>query len=97
MKMRAAAIRLMARVLANSSRKLFDDLALPSVRGSDSSDAGQHERQHRGHQPQRRAEADELQQQAADEEAGALHGVLRAGEPGDPAEQLPGALLATWP
>ena len=39
-----------------------------------------------------RAEADHLQQQAADEEAGALRRVLRAGEPGDPAEQLPRAL-----
>ena len=46
-----------------------------------------------GHQPERRTEPDELQQGAADEEANALHGVLRAGEPGDPAEQLPSALL----
>ena len=36
MNTRAAAIRLMARVLANNSRKLFDAFALPSVRGSDS-------------------------------------------------------------
>src|SRR5487761_2410336 len=34
MNTRAAAIRLMARVLANSSRKLFDDFAFPSSRGS---------------------------------------------------------------
>ena len=36
MNTRAAAIRLMARVLANSSRKLFDAFAFPRVRGSDS-------------------------------------------------------------
>ena len=36
MNTRAAAIRLMARVLANNSRKLFDAFAFPSVRGSDS-------------------------------------------------------------
>src|SRR5215831_4731499 len=36
MKIRAAAIRLMARVLANSSRKLLEAFALPSVRGNDS-------------------------------------------------------------
>src|SRR5579863_4506032 len=37
MKIRAAAMRLIARVLANSSRKLFDDFALPSVRGKENS------------------------------------------------------------
>ena len=33
MKMRAAAIRLMARDLANNSEKLLEDFARPSVRG----------------------------------------------------------------
>ena len=44
----------MARVLANSSRKHFEAFALPSVRGSDSDDADQHDGEHRRHQPERR-------------------------------------------
>ena len=50
-------------------------------------DAEKHGGESRRHQPKRALEADRLQQQAADEEAGALHRVLGTGEPGDPFEQ----------
>ena len=81
----------MLRVLAKSSRKDFDALALPSVRGSDSARRPARARATPAISHSARAEADQLQQQAADEKANALHRVLRAGEPRDPAEQLTGA------
>ncbi len=49
--------------------------------------AEQDQPEHRGHRPERAAKAQSLQQEPAEEEADALHRVLRAGEPGDPAEQ----------
>ena len=53
--MRAAASRFTPRFLANSSRTDFDAFALPISGGSDSDHADQHQRQQRGHQPERAA------------------------------------------
>jgi hypothetical protein len=85
---RAAASRLMPRFLANSSLADFRRLALAHQRRHEGDHAHQHQRQQRRHGPQRLLEAQHLQQQAAQEEAHALHRVLAAGEEGHPLEQL---------
>ena len=86
---RAAASRLMPRFLANSSFADFEALLLPISGGTKQHDADEHQR------PAAPAIAHSaawkpsgLQQQAAEEEAHALHRVLAAGEEGHPLEQL---------
>ena len=98
-KMRAAASRLTPRDLANSSRTVFEAFALPScAAGSDNSPATKIAADAAPPSARaRRGSPATSQQQAADEEADALHGVLRAGEPGDPFEQLARAVAPTSP
>jgi hypothetical protein len=61
---------------------------LPIRGGDEGHHADEHQRQQRGHQPQRCLEAQALQQQPAEEEADALHRVLAAREEGHPLEEL---------